>query len=183
METIVELCRDYYVLTLLLLYFTAGRLSILIAVVFSICPFWLCALLITGLEIVQVPVFYHFYSYMASFFRRIRDFILRRKAEDRVEGGIQDKAEQGFFASRFRPYGIPGIFVLSALPFKGCGVWSGILLGKTLSVDKKRLYSAVVLGLILGIVSITAFSIAARGTALSLVKSWDIDPSVRALFE
>jgi len=183
METLIELCRDYYILTLLLLYFTVGRLSILIVVVFDICPFWLCALVITGIEIIQVPVFYHFYSYMASFFRRIRNFIVRRKAEHKEEGAVKDNAGKGFFISRFQSWGLPGIFVLSALPLKGCGVWSGILLGKTLSVDKRRLYSVVGTGAVLGIFCLTAFSVAARETTLSIVESCNISPSVRALFE
>ena len=72
--------------------------------------------------------------------------------------------------------------ILSALPFKGCGVWSGILLGKTFGIDKKRLYFIVGMGLVLGNLFLMGFSLLAHQTALSLVESWDIDPSIKSLF-
>ena len=111
-----------------------------------------------------------------------------RRKDDEISAGSEEEEQpqkdepKGFFVSRFKSYGIPGIFVLSALPFKGCGVWSGILVGKTFGVEKKRLYSIVSMGIILGNLFLMVFSLFAHKTALSLIETWDINPSVKSLF-
>jgi uncharacterized membrane protein len=46
--------------------------------------------------------------------------------------------------------GTPGVLVITMLPLKGCGMWSGVLLSKILGLSKKTGYSLLISGSILG---------------------------------
>lgn len=184
-ETLIAFCREYYLLTFLLLYGVLGRMSLPVVIVCSICPFWICTGILVIIELVQIPLFFHFYSYIAGFFKKIQGVLFRKKRPP-VEAEEEPPAAdggRGFFISRLKGHGIWGIFILSVLPLKGCGVWSGILVGKTCGIEKKRLYAVVGSGVVLGIAALMGFGLFAQQTVLSIIDTWDIDPAVRSLFQ
>ena len=46
--------------------------------------------------------------------------------------------------------GVPGVIVITMLPLKGCGMWSGVLLSKLLGLPKTTGYLLLISGSILG---------------------------------
>ena len=49
-----------------------------------------------------------------------------------------------------RVMGAPGVVVITMLPLKGCGMWSGVLLSKLLKFSRPASYPLLIGGSILG---------------------------------
>ena len=178
---IIGLGRDYYVVALFILYVTVGRVSLTVAVLFSLGSLPACITIVLGLEFLQIPLLYNFYSAINRFFQKLKKKLFRKKNEETP--AEEGEVKEGFFVRKFRKYGNGGIFALASLPLKGCGVWSSLLLGRGLNVGKTKLYFIVMTGATVGTLSMVLFGFLFNKTALSLINSLNINPEIRSLFE
>ncbi|MFH1708363.1 MAG: hypothetical protein ABIF71_10685 [Planctomycetota bacterium] len=175
MNGVLEFCRGNPVLTLAVAYAVAGRMAILIAAVVPFIPLALAVTLVIGLELIQIPVLYHGYGLIGRIYRRFRPV-------PPAPSGAPEKANRGFL-HRFRSRGGWGVFILAGLPFKGCGVWSSLLLGRMLVLPRLRLYLIVAGATVLGDLALGACGIGARQAAAATVRALDLPPAVQALWQ
>ena len=82
-----------------------------------------------------------------------------------------------------RYWGSAASGILAGLPLKGCGVWSSILMGRTLSIAKQKLYLLVLIRTVTGILSLVILGFAANKTAMAIVESMNSDGSLDFLFQ
>ncbi len=182
MLSLLQSCQENFLLALLIMYFTIGRFGLVLAVLLSIGSALTCTLIILGIEMIQVPFFYHFYSLLIHLFRRIKNKFKRHKKAD--EPGAAEETDapprEGFFVRRLKPLGPSGVGLLAVLPFKGCGVWSSVLLGRSLGLSKIRLYVLVAGGTAIGIISLALFGVLFQDAAQSFIVG--LDPAFESLF-
>jgi hypothetical protein len=175
MNGVLEFCRGNPVLTLAVAYAVAGRFAILIAAVVPFIPLVAAVALVIGVELVQIPVLYHGYGLIGRIYRRFRPV-------PPAASGVPEAASGGFL-HRLRGRGGWGVFILAGLPFKGCGVWSSLLLGRLLVLPRLRLYLIVAGAAVLGNLALGVCGIGARQAAVAMVRALDLPPAVQALWQ
>ncbi|MFC1582705.1 small multi-drug export protein [Planctomycetota bacterium] len=181
MFELLESCQTNFLLALMILYFTIGRFGLVLAILLGIGPTVTCTVIILGIEMIQVPFFYHFYSFLLHLFRKIKGFFRRRPTEAPTdEHKEKETPPEGFFMRRLKPLGPSGAGLLAALPFKGCGVWSSVLLGRSLALGKVRLYALVAGGTAVGIISLALFGVLFQEAAQAFIVG--LDPTLESLF-
>jgi uncharacterized membrane protein len=133
---------DHFVIYFLPLYLLGGRtVAVLSAQLLGVKLGFILPVVIV-LDTLQIPFFYHLYG-------TISDRLIMRRVHERTA-----RKEKRLRHSRFfrwmQVMGMPGVVAITMIPMKGCGMWSGVLLAKLLSLPKQNSYPLLILGSILG---------------------------------
>lgn len=138
-----------YALGFIAAYLLGGRkVGVPLAVAVIGSP-WIVTIIICMLDFAQIPLFYYLYEKS----RKVRLFNIKINAKDNRE--IIKKYRIWRIIRRF---GTGGIFILSALPSFGGGIWSSVLLAYMLKTEKKVAYLLIITGTIAGIIFLAFFS-------------------------
>ena len=124
------------------LYIVGGRpVAILTASLFRL-NLLLFFPLVIFMDMLQVPCFYYLYEHTFTSERL-----------QRLSGYFQRKGkvvrERRFF-QRLQSFGHMGVLLLTMLPVKGGGMWSGVFLAHIIGMPKRRSYTLLLSGSILG---------------------------------
>ena len=98
--------------------------------------------LVVFMDTVQIPCFYYLYEHTFTSARL-----------QRLSGYFQRKgkvAKERRFFQRLQAFGDVGVLMLTMLPMKGGGMWSGVFLAHIIGVPKKKSYTLLMSGSILG---------------------------------
>jgi uncharacterized membrane protein len=124
------------------LYVLGGRpVAILSAQFLGYKIFFLLPLVVL-LDTLQIPIFYHLYETISS-------SIFVRKFLER-SGKKETRLRKSKVFNWAQVMGVPGVVVITMLPLKGCGMWSGVLLSKLLGLPKTTGYLLLISGSIIG---------------------------------
>ena len=185
MDILFQIAHTHPIASLFILYFTIGRLSILVVAVSNFIPMTWAVGCIVGVELLQLPVFeYMFdtmYTFLARMHQRMKHIWRRHDTMDVEKKNISD--EPGRFIRFFKKQGSLGVGILATLPFKGCGVWSSILLAKLLKTPRVTLYVLVASGTIIGNVGLVVIGVLFHHAAQMIVNSLDSHVSLTTLCE
>ena len=134
--------HEHSLLYFIALYTVGGRpVAILTASLFRL-NLLLFFPLVVFMDTVQVPCFYYLYEHTFTSARL-----------QRLSGYFQRKgkvAKERRFFQRLQAYGHVGVLLLTMLPMKGGGMWSGVFLAHIIGVHKKKSYTLLMSGSILG---------------------------------
>jgi uncharacterized membrane protein len=134
--------HEHSLLYFIALYTVGGRpVAILTASLFRL-NLLLFFPLVIFMDTVQVPCFYYLYEHTFTSARL-----------QRLSGYFQRKgkvAKERRFFQRLQAFGHVGILLLTMLPMKGGGMWSGVFLAHIIGVPKKKSYTLLMSGSILG---------------------------------
>ena len=134
--------HEHSLIYFIALYIVGGRpVAIVTASLFRINLLLLFPLVIF-MDTLQIPCFYYLYEHTFTSERL-----------QRLSGYFQRKGkvakEQRFF-KRLQAFGHVGVLLLTMLPMKGGGMWSGVFLAHIIGVPKKKSYTLLISGSILG---------------------------------
>ncbi len=134
--------HEHSLLYFIALYTVGGRpVAILTASLFRL-NLLLFFPLVVFMDTVQVPCFYYLYEHTFTSARL-----------QRLSGYFQRKgkvAKERRFFQRLQAFGDAGVLMLTMLPMKGGGMWSGVFLAHIIGVPKKKSYTLLMSGSILG---------------------------------
>ncbi len=134
--------HEHSLLYFIALYTVGGRpVAILTASLFRL-NLLLFFPLVIFMDTVQVPCFYYLYEHTFTSARL-----------QRLSGYFQRKgkvAKERRFFQRLQAFGHAGVLLLTMLPMKGGGMWSGVFLAHIIGVPKKKSYTLLMSGSILG---------------------------------
>jgi uncharacterized membrane protein len=134
--------HEHSLLYFIALYTVGGRpVAILTASLFRL-NLLLFFPLVIFMDTVQIPCFYYLYEHTFTSARL-----------QRLSGYFQRKgkvAKERRFFQRLQAFGHVGILLLTMLPMKGGGMWSGVFLAHIIGVPKKKSYTLLMSGSILG---------------------------------
>ena len=134
--------HEHSLLYFIALYTVGGRpVAILTASLFRL-NLLLFFPLVVFMDTVQVPCFYYLYEHTFTSARL-----------QRLSGYFQRKgkvAKERRFFQKLQAYGHVGVLLLTMLPMKGGGMWSGVFLAHIIGVPKKKSYTLLMSGSILG---------------------------------
>ena len=134
--------HEHSLLYFIALYTVGGRpVAILTASLFRL-NLLLFFPLVVFMDTVQVPCFYYLYEHTFTSARL-----------QRLSGYFQRKgkvAKERRFFQKLQAYGHVGVLLLTMLPLKGGGMWSGVFLAHIIGVPKKKSYTLLMSGSILG---------------------------------
>ncbi len=134
--------HEHSILYFIALYTVGGRpVAILTASLFRL-NLLLFFPLVVFMDTVQVPCFYYLYEHTFTSARL-----------QRLSGYFQRKgkvAKERRFFQKLQAFGDAGILMLTMLPMKGGGMWSGVFLAHIIGVPKKKSYTLLMSGSILG---------------------------------
>jgi len=138
----------YVIVSFFFIHIGLGRkISIPYAIALGLGVYYVLASAIF-LDVVQIPLFIYIYTHTSKI-PIIKNF--KSRIERRSESLEESKMLK--WAKRF---GNLGTVLLSAMPFQGGGMWSGVLLAYILKLDKRLMYILLSIGSIIGC-SIMAF--------------------------
>ena len=98
--------------------------------------------LVVFMDVLQVPCFYYLYEHTFT-----------SKRLKRLSGYFQGKGERAkdrSFFQRLKTLGSVGGVLLTMLPVKGGGMWSGVFLAHIARIPKKTSYLLLIVGSLLG---------------------------------
>jgi uncharacterized membrane protein len=134
--------HEHSLLYFIALYTVGGRpVAILTASLFRL-NLLLFFPLVVFMDTLQVPCFYYLYEHTFTSARL-----------QRLSGYFQRKgkvAKERRFFQKLQAYGHVGVLLLTMLPIKGGGMWSGVFLAHIIGVPKKKSYTLLMSGSILG---------------------------------
>ena len=134
--------HEHSLLYFIALYTVGGRpVAILTASLFRL-NLLLFFPLVVFMDTVQVPCFYYLYEHTFTSARL-----------QRLSGYFQRKgkvAKERRVFQRLQAYGHVGVLLLTMLPMKGGGMWSGVFLAHIIGAPKKKSYTLLMSGSILG---------------------------------
>ena len=134
--------HEHSLLYFIALYTVGGRpVAILTASLFRL-NLLLFFPLVIFMDILQVPCFYYLYEHTFT-----------NERLQRLSGYFQRKgkvAKKRRFFQRLQAFGHVGVLLLTMLPMKGGGMWSGVFLAHIIGVPKKKSYTLLMSGSILG---------------------------------
>ncbi len=96
-----------------------------------------------GLDMIQVPLFFFLYEEGTQ-----RIFFLK-KLGDRAQRQKEKLANSRFYG-RLAVWGQLGVLIVTLLPIKGGGMWSGVLLAHLMKLERGRSYLLLFAGSLLG---------------------------------
>lgn len=134
--------HEHSLLYFIALYIVGGRpVAILTASLFGLSLLLFFPLVIF-MDTLQVPCFYYLYEHTFSSerFQRLSGYF-QRKGE---------VAKERNFFKRLRTLGSVGVVLLTVLPVKGGGMWSGVFLAHIIDLPKKTSYPLLIVGSVLG---------------------------------
>jgi uncharacterized membrane protein len=134
--------HEHSILYFIALYIVGGRpVAIVTASLFGLNLLLLFPLVVF-MDTLQVPCFYYLYEHTFTSERL-----------QRLSGYFQRKgkvAKERPFFRRLQAFGHVGVLLLTMLPMKGGGMWSGVFLAHIIGVPKKKSYTLLISGSIVG---------------------------------
>jgi len=134
--------HDHHLLYFIALYIVGGRpVAIVTAKLFELNLLWFFPLVVF-MDTLQVPCFYYLYEHTFTSGR------LERLSNHFQRKGAAARRRRLFQA--LRALGQMGVVLLTMVPIKGGGMWSGVLLAHVMGLRKKTSFPLLVGGSILG---------------------------------
>ena len=123
-------------------------------------PFLTYALAIVG-NCLPVPFILFFIRKILSWMQasRVRFF-------NRVATFVIEKGQRGF--RKVQKYAVFGLYLFVAIPLPGTGAWTGSLIASLLNIPFKKSFPAVVLGVLVAAVIMSAVSYGLLGSVMAL---------------
>ena len=133
---------DHFVFCFIPLYILGGRPAAILSAQFLGRKIFFLLPVVVLLDTLQIPLFYHLYNTVSN---RLVIQKFYKKSEKR-----RHRFKQSKFFKWLHFLGKPGVVAISMLPFKGCGMWSGVLLSNLLKLPKQTSYPLMIMGSLLG---------------------------------
>ena len=133
---------DHFVIYFIPLYIVGGRPIAILSAQFLGYRVSFLLPVVVMLDTLQIPLFYYLYD-------TISDSLLVQKFSKKTIRKEKSLRESKLF-HWMRVMGAPGVVVITMLPLKGCGMWSGVLLSKLLKFSRPTSYPLLIGGSILG---------------------------------
>lgn len=133
---------DYFGLYFVPLYILGGRPAAIISAQLLGLKIVLLLPVVVLLDTLQIPFFFYLYG-------TISNKLLVQTFQERGSKK-ETRLRNTTFFRWVKLMGTPGVVVITMLPLKGCGMWSGVLLSKILGLSKKTGYSLLIIGSIVG---------------------------------
>jgi len=134
--------EDNFVFYFIPLYILGGRPAAILSAQFLGRKIFFLLPVVVMLDTLQIPFFYHLYNTVSN---RIVIKKFYKRSEKRIH-----RLKQSKFFKWLQFLGKPGVIAISMLPFKGCGMWSGVLLSKLLKLPRQTSYPLMIVGSLLG---------------------------------
>jgi uncharacterized membrane protein len=134
--------EDNFVFYFIPLYILGGRPAAILSAQFLGRKIFFLLPVVVMLDTLQIPFFYHLYNTVSN---RIVIQKFYKRSEKRIH-----RLKQSRFFKWLQFLGKPGVVAISMLPFKGCGMWSGVLLSKLLKLPRQTSYPLMIAGSLLG---------------------------------
>ncbi|MFZ0482257.1 MAG: small multi-drug export protein [Desulfobacterales bacterium] len=134
--------EDNFVFYFIPLYILGGRPAAILSAQFLGRKIFFLLPVVVMLDTLQIPFFYHLYNTVSN---RIVIQKFYKRSEKRIH-----RLKQSRFFKWLQFLGKPGVIAISMLPFKGCGMWSGVLLSKLLKLPRQTSYPLMIVGSLLG---------------------------------
>jgi len=134
--------EDNFVFYFIPLYILGGRPAAILSAQFLGRKIFFLLPVVVMLDTLQIPFFYHLYNTVSN---RIVIQKFFKRSEKRIH-----RLKQSRFFKWLQFLGKPGVIAISMLPFKGCGMWSGVLLSKLLKLPRQTSYPLMIVGSLLG---------------------------------
>jgi uncharacterized membrane protein len=134
--------EDNFVFYFIPLYILGGRPAAILSAQFLGRKIFFLLPVVVMLDTLQIPFFYHLYNTVSN---RIVIKKFYKRSEKRIH-----RLKQSRFFKWLQFLGKPGVIAISMLPFKGCGMWSGVLLSKLLKLPRQTSYPLMIVGSLLG---------------------------------
>lgn len=132
----------YIIVTFFLIHIGLGRkISIPYAIALGINAYYVLIFAI-ALDVMQIPVFSHLYTHTSRI-----DVI--NKLKERIEKKSENM-EESRIVRWAKNLGKVGTIALTAMPFQGGGMWSGVLLASILKLQTWQKYILLSMGSVLG---------------------------------
>jgi uncharacterized membrane protein len=151
--------HDHHFLYFIALYIGGGRpVAILTARFFGLNLLWFFPLVVL-MDTLQIPCFYYLYEYTFASGRlsRLSSYFQRKAALARGRSSFHT----------LKALGQVGVVLLTMLPVKGGGMWSGVFLAHVMGLRKRTSVPLLVGGSVLG-------SLLFLGLGDSLVRLWHL---------
>ena len=133
---------DHFVFCFIPLYILGGRPAAILSAQFLGRKIFFLLPVVVLLDTLQIPLFYHLYNTVSN---RLVIQKFYKKSEKR-----RHRFKQSKFFKWLHFLGKPGVVAISMLPFRGCGMWSGVLLSNLLKLPKQTSYPLMIMGSLLG---------------------------------
>jgi len=134
--------EDNFVFYFIPLYILGGRPAAILSAQFLGRKIFFLLPVVVMLDTLQIPFFYHLYNTVSN---RIVIQKFYKRSEKRIH-----RLKQSRFFKWLQFLGKPGVVAISMLPFKGCGMWSGVLLSKLLKLPRQTSYPLMIVGSLFG---------------------------------
>lgn len=153
---------DHFGIYFIPLYILGGRPAAILSAQLLGLNIILLLPVVVFLDSLQIPFFFYLYDTISNKFL-MRTF---QKRGSKKEKHLRNTK----FFRWVKLMGTPGVVVITMLPLKGCGMWSGVLLSKMLGLPKTTGYSLLIIGSIVGCMIVLGIgeAILELGTLLSL---------------
>jgi uncharacterized membrane protein len=134
--------KEYYFFNFFALYIFGGRTAALLSAQWLGQSLLFFVPLVVLLDILQIPLFYRAYEGLLhlSFLSRVGRWLERRR-----EGLQRSWAWRIWSAWK----GL-GVFLITLMPIKGGGMWSGVLMAFSLKMPKRASYPILISGSVAG---------------------------------
>ncbi|MCU0578584.1 MAG: small multi-drug export protein [Desulfobacterota bacterium] len=130
--------KEYYLFHFFGLYILGGRPAALLSAQWLGQDLFFFLPLVVALDTLQIPLFYRVYEGMIRFPGLAR---LKTRLEKRRDGARLSRSWQFWSAWKGG-----GVFLITALPVKGGGMWSGVLMAFSLQIPKQVSYPLLIGG-------------------------------------
>jgi uncharacterized membrane protein len=148
---------DHFVIYFIPLYILGGRPAAILSAQFLGRKILFLVPVVVMMDTLQIPIFYYLYDAVST---RLLIQKFYKRSEKRKNRLIRSR-----FFNWLQLLGKPGVVAISMLPFKGCGMWSGVLLSKLLRLPKQTSYPLMIAGSMLGCILL----LGAGGAVLEIV--------------
>ena len=133
---------DHFGIYFIPLYILGGRPAAILSAQLLGLKIFLLLPVVVLMDTLQIPFFYHLYGTISN------KLIIRSLQEKGSKK--EERLRNSKFFKWVRLMGTPGVVVITMLPLKGCGMWSGVLLSKLLGLSRKTGYVLLIGGSIVG---------------------------------
>ena len=135
---------EHFVIYFIPLYILGGRPVAVLSAQFLGYRISFILPVVVMLDTLQIPLYYYLYG-------TISESVLVSKLRKRIiKKEISLKESKVFRWMQLM--GMPGVVAITMTPFKGCGMWSGVLLSKLIGLRKHTSYPLLIGGSFLGCV-------------------------------
>ena len=133
---------DNFVVYFIPLYVLGGRPVAILSAQFLGRKIFFLLPVVVMLDTLQIPLFYYLYHTVSN---RLVIQKFYKRSEKR-----KNRLKQSKLFKWLQFLGKPGVVAISMLPFKGCGMWSGVLLSNLLKLPRQTSYPLMIVGSVLG---------------------------------